>query len=49
MLDMQLRTAFGEDHHMFRDIVRKVFDDVLIPNLDKHEADGIVPRKVWRA
>lgn len=34
---------------MFRDTVRKVFDDVLIPNLDKHEADGIVPREVWQA
>lgn len=49
MLDLSYRTAFNEDHAMFRDTVRKVFDKELIPNLDKHEHDGIVGREFWLA
>jgi acyl-CoA dehydrogenase len=49
MLDMSARTAYNEDHAMFRDTVRQLFARVLIPNLDKHEADGIVGRDFWLA
>jgi acyl-CoA dehydrogenase len=49
MLDIACRTAYNEDHHMFRNTVRQLFDRVLIPNLDKHEADGIVGRDFWLA
>jgi len=49
MLDLNGRTAFNDEHNMFRDTVRKVFDKVMVPNLDKHEAEGIVPRDAWRA
>ena len=49
MLDMSARTAYNEDHAMFRDTVRQLFDRVLIPNLDKHEAEGIVGRDFWLA
>ena len=49
MLDISNRTAYNEDHEAFRDTVRKVFAEHLIPNLDQHEAEGIVPRSVWKA
>jgi acyl-CoA dehydrogenase len=48
MLNTAGRTAFNDDHAMFRDTVRKVFDKALIPDLDKHEADGLVSRDTWR-
>jgi alkylation response protein AidB-like acyl-CoA dehydrogenase len=49
MLDMSARFAYTEDHAQFRDTVRKVFDKALIPNLDKHEREGIVGRDFWLA
>ena len=49
MLDTSYRTAYNEDHEAFRDTVRKVFAQHLEPNLDQHEAEGIVPREVWKA
>jgi acyl-CoA dehydrogenase len=49
MLDLSYRTAFNEDHEMFRNTVRKVFEKELIPNLEKHEQDGIVDRGFWLA
>ena len=49
MLNMQARTAYNEDHEMFRDTVRKVFDKVMIPNLERHEEEGIVGREEWKA
>jgi acyl-CoA dehydrogenase len=49
MLDLSARTAFNEEHDMFRDTVRHVFDRELLPNLDKFEADGVVTRDFWRA
>ena len=49
MLQMDTRTAYNEDHGIFRDTVRKVFDKVMIPNLDKHEREGIVGKAEWRA
>jgi len=44
MLDTSYRTAYNEDHEAFRDTVRKVFAQHLVPYLDQHEADGLVPR-----
>ncbi len=49
MLDMTIRTAYNDDHDAFRDTVRKVFDKVMVPKLDQHEADGRVGRDEWRA
>jgi acyl-CoA dehydrogenase len=49
MLDTSARTAFNEDHAMFRDTVRKVFERELIPHIDRHEREGIVDRKFWLA
>ncbi|MEE4348677.1 MAG: acyl-CoA dehydrogenase family protein [Pacificimonas sp.] len=49
MLSQSARTAYDTDHEMFRDTVRKVFADVMEPNLDKHEEEGLVGRDEWKA
>ena len=49
MLDISARFAFNEEHDMFRDSVRKMFEKELIPNLDKFEEEGIVSREFWKA
>ncbi len=49
MLNTAHRFAYNEDHEAFRDTVRKVLAEHMTPHLDKHEADGIVPREAWRA
>lgn len=49
MLDLTNRTAYNEDHTMFRDTVRKVFAEHMEPFLDQHEKEGIVPRSAWKA
>ncbi len=49
MIDLSSRTAYNEDHAMFRDTVRKLFDRELVPHLDQHEREGIVGREFWLA
>ena len=49
MLDTSARTAFTDEHEMFRDTVRKMFEKELIPNLDRFEEAGIVSREFWKA
>jgi len=49
MLNTSQRIAYNEDHDAFRNTVRKVFDKALLPNIDKHEHDGIVGRDFWLA
>jgi acyl-CoA dehydrogenase len=49
MLDTSARFAFNEDHNMFRDSVRKVFDRALVPHIDTFEAQGMVSREFWKA
>ena len=49
MLNTAFRTAYNEDHEMFRDTVRKVFAEHMVPFLDQHEEEGIVPRSAWKA
>ena len=49
MLQTASRTAYNQDHEMFRDTVRKVFAQVMEPNLDKHEEEGVVGREEWKA
>ncbi|GIX19692.1 acyl-CoA dehydrogenase family protein [Erythrobacter cryptus] len=48
MLATANRTAYNEDHEAFRDTVRKVFAEHLVPYMDEHEKNGIVPRDVWK-
>jgi alkylation response protein AidB-like acyl-CoA dehydrogenase len=49
MLDISARTGFTEDHALFRDTVRKVFERELAPNHARFEREGIVDRTFWRA
>ncbi|WP_299193825.1 acyl-CoA dehydrogenase family protein [uncultured Erythrobacter sp.] len=49
MLQTAHRTAYNTDHEAFRDTVRKVLAEHMVPHLDAHEADGIVPREAWKA
>ena len=49
MLDTSYRTAYNEDHEAFRDTVRKVLAEHMIPYLDKHEEEGIVGKEAWKA
>ena len=49
MLELNGRTAYSSDHDMFRDTVRRLFDRVLVPNLDRYEEAGIVDRAFWLA
>ena len=47
MIDALDRSLFNEDHHAFRDTVRKVLDTVIAPRMDAHEHDGVVEREAW--
>jgi long-chain-acyl-CoA dehydrogenase len=47
-LDALARTAYTEDHQAFRETVRRFVQDEVAPNADQWEADGLVPRDVWR-
>ncbi len=49
MLNTAHRTAYNEDHEAFRDTVRKVLAEHMVPYLDTHEEEGIVPRTAWKA
>ena len=48
MLDLSRRTAFSDDHHLFRDQVRKFFERELVPHLDRWEEQGEIDRTFWR-
>ena len=41
MLDTSRRTAFNDDHGLFRDQVRRFFAKELIPHLDRWEEQEI--------
>ncbi|HEX8586038.1 MAG TPA: acyl-CoA dehydrogenase family protein, partial [Allosphingosinicella sp.] len=47
MLDTARRFAFGDDHHLFRDQVRRFLDRELHPHLDRWEEEGIIDRAFW--
>ena len=47
MLDIGCRRIFDEDHDAFRDMARKWFQNVCVPNHPKWEEAGNVPREVW--
>ncbi len=47
MIDSAERTLFNDDHHAFRDTVRRFLAAEIAPHLDRHETDGIVDRKTW--
>ena len=39
---------YTEEHRIFRDSLRKFVEKELIPNADKWEEEGIVPKSVWQ-
>jgi acyl-CoA dehydrogenase len=47
MLDTARRTAFTEEHNLFRDQVRRFFERELIPHLSRWEEEGIIDRAFW--
>ena len=47
MLDTARRSAFTEDHHQFRDSVRRFIAREVEPHLERWEAEGIVDRALW--
>lgn len=49
MLDVSGRTAYDDELEMFRDTVRRLFERELLPHLEQHEHEGIVPRAFWLA
>jgi acyl-CoA dehydrogenase len=48
MLDTSTRKIFNDDLDMFREQVRKFFATEMVPELDRWEEDGIVPRTFWK-
>jgi alkylation response protein AidB-like acyl-CoA dehydrogenase len=42
------RELFNEDHEAFRDMVRRFIAKEIAPHHAQWEADGIVPRELWR-
>ena len=47
MLDTGRRTAFDEQHQMFRETVRKFFETEAAPHLDRWEHEGLVEKAFW--
>src|ERR1700716_1661170 len=41
------RTIFREEHHIFRESVRRFVDREIVPFHAQWEKDGIVPRELW--
>src|ERR1700716_2022745 len=46
-ISMIERTIFREEHHIFRDSVRRFVDREIVPFHAQWEKDGIVPRELW--
>jgi alkylation response protein AidB-like acyl-CoA dehydrogenase len=42
------RTLFTEDHHQFRDTVRRFMDNEVVPFHEAWEEQGYVDREIWR-
>ncbi|MFA7554594.1 MAG: acyl-CoA dehydrogenase family protein [Spongiibacteraceae bacterium] len=49
MLNTDTRTVYEEEHTIFRDQVRKFFNQELLPNMPRWEEEGIVDRDFWLA
>jgi acyl-CoA dehydrogenase len=46
-MSMIERTIFREEHHIFRESVRRFVDREIVPFHAQWEQDGIVPRELW--
>jgi long-chain-acyl-CoA dehydrogenase len=47
MLPSTDRAPYSEEHEMFRETVRRLFERELVPNLDRWEKDEIMDRDFW--
>jgi len=47
VIDAEERALFSSEHHAFRDTVRRFLDQSIAPNLEAHEAAGLVGREAW--
>lgn len=47
-MSIAARPVFREDHEQFRDQARRFIEREIVPHLHAWEAEGIVPRSVWR-
>jgi alkylation response protein AidB-like acyl-CoA dehydrogenase len=41
------RTLFKEEHHMWRETVRRFVEKEIVPFHDQWEKEGVVPRSLW--
>jgi alkylation response protein AidB-like acyl-CoA dehydrogenase len=41
------RTLFREEHHIFRESVRRFVEREIVPFHAQWERDGVVPRELW--
>jgi alkylation response protein AidB-like acyl-CoA dehydrogenase len=46
---MLQRPLFTAEHDLFREQVRRFIEREVVPHHARWEAEGIVPRSVWRA
>lgn len=47
LLDIGTRLIFSEEHDIFRQSVRRFFQEEVIPHYDQWEEDGQVSKEVW--
>lgn len=47
MLNVGTRTIFDDDLTIFRETVRKLFAQRLLPNMERHDREGVVDRDFW--
>ncbi|MFM2041933.1 MAG: hypothetical protein RLY86_509 [Pseudomonadota bacterium] len=43
------RAVYGEEHGILRQMARRWFADTVVPNMERWDEDGIVPRAMWKA
>ena len=44
---MENRAIYGPEYEELRRSTRKFFENELLPNIDKWEAEGIIPKALW--
>ena len=49
MLDASTRSLYSEEHHQFREQVRRFVEREFTPNLERFETEGMVDRNFWRS
>lgn len=44
-----LEKHYTDEHHLFRETVRRYFEKEVTPHVDQWEKEGIVPKQVWKS